>query len=235
MKNFSEVGGLSADQLNRRFTVYSRLSDQQFFLTTPENMIATSFTRGGLSGSVDICTIPVTPLIAGLINNFARSTCPPIPNTLFFSETPNSVSSYSRVIISGLDGDYKKLNGEHEANPLNFERFNCNNNKEIWKEGYYSPNRKHYFSLKVETSGLPSFNPAIHTVNGKNFKIERIIPHLTDDSGYGDFADACFYLFWKQGMNTHAFARFYLDLIEGTRNPSWERIQHQISNFQTFL
>jgi len=230
LKNFSSVGGLNASQINKRVTVFSRINNTQFFVTTSSDIIASRNEETLNSGIIEICTLPENTSLVSAVNFVARQTLPPNPITLFFTEEPNSVSSYSQVKISGLTGDYSKLNGIHDANPTNFERSNSNITKEIWKEGYYSPNRKHYFSLKVESYELPSFNPIIHTENGKSFSVERIVSQLTDDSGYGDFADACLYLYWKQGVNTHASALFYNDSIEGQRNPSWEQMQFQIAN-----
>jgi hypothetical protein len=237
LQGFWEVGGINTRDLNNRFTIYSQFQNQILFLITNENISSTS-AIGGRSGIVKVCTYPNIRANAGLINNLA-STMPPTPPTLFFTSEPLLTSASSRIRISGLAGDYKILNNIDEdiyfTHHQNYRTFNSNITKEIWKEGYYLPDRKHYLLINVKSEGLPSFNPAIHTINGKSFKIERIIEKYTNESTYGEFTDICSYLFKKAGVNTHNGLIFYFDAKEGNPNPSWQVVQNSVTNATTIL
>jgi hypothetical protein len=195
LQGFSAVGGLSANQLNSRFSVYSQINNESAFLILPTGVIASETTTGGISGNLLVCTFPDNEVINNslLQNRFTQKNTPS-PSTVFFINKPILLNCWSQVEISGFVGEYSRLNGIFQAHISNFNVFDSNITPEIWKEGYYIPNRKYSCAIDVSSDGLPSFNPLTHTRNKKNFTIKRIVNKLEGSSIYSDFADACGYL-----------------------------------------
>jgi len=230
LENFSAVGGLSAEQINRRYSVYFQKSNTEVFLTLQDDLVASETTTGGISGLLSVCTFPDTSVLNNtLLQNRFTLKNTPSPSTVFFTTEPPLLNVWSQVKISGFKGVYERLNGTHQAHISEVSYFDFNVTPDIWKEGYYIPNRKYSCTINVNSEGLPSFNPEIHTVNGKSYKFERIINKIDNDSSYDDFADACGYLIKKSGVNTHQSSVFYYNIIDGKRNLTWEKLQKIIS------
>jgi len=232
LENLPNIGNVSSTVLNGKHTVY------RTFLTTingiSRRVLYIFFPKGVVSnetifiekpnGIIRVSSYPVNNFNARLYN-INTITGFPTPLTYFFTTKPTLSNPYSYFEIKGLTGEYSRLNGFHDAHPSSNELFNSNNNEEIWGNDYYYPNRKYFTAIKVDTDGLPSYDPKVH---GK-FTLRKIVNRVTDNINYGDFADACLYLFKKMGVNTHGVNEFYYDVNEGSRNPTWKQIQTQLT------
>jgi hypothetical protein len=229
LTGFTGVGGLDASIFNRRFAVAYSVDNNVSFITLPPgdsyetDPVATITQTGGGIGNFDIAFYPFSARLVNMYN-YNSIHLNPDPITIFFTDEPVLGNPYTEVVIEGLAGDYQKLNGRHRVHWF-LASSNMKNNKEIWKEGFDSKNRKYYTPVAVDSTDLPSFNPEIHTANGKNFSLTHIVNPVHEDSGYGDFAGAACYFMNNLSLATHSFATFWQDNVRGLRNPSWQSIQ----------
>jgi len=227
LNGFSTTGGISASIINQTYTIYTITSLNSFFVVLKKGQIANETIENFSSlATISVATFPEQRNNACLYNETSLTRFY-TPLTYFFTDKPTLCGPQSQVRLSGFDGEYKHLNGIHDTHK--FIHVFYNNQNTIYREEYYPANRKYYTALNVETAGLPTFNPKVHTKNGF-YTLERIISPLTDNSSYGQFADSCHYLFKKIGVNTHGRFLCYRDYAEGSRDVSWDSIQHQLSN-----
>jgi len=223
--NFSS---LNSEIINNRHIVYyiHREYERKFiYLILPSGIEFSLTEEIEDEGKISICVFPYSPYYS-LSFNIDTLTLFPTPLTYFFTNKPTLTNSYSKIEITGLKNEYSILNGIHDASFFSDRLYNIKNNLLIYNENCYFPDRKYFTGVAVKSDGLPSYNKEIHGT----FILRRIVSRLTNNSNYGDFADACCYLFKKQGVNTHTTLTLYYDLYEGSRNPTWNSIQHYISN-----
>jgi len=231
LSNF-ESNIISENIINNRFTIYSQSenNNQRFLYLIIDNIYTfkESINTGGNNGKLSLCTFPENNNFARLVNVKTLLKLPS-PLTYFFTKEPTLTSPCSKIEISGLIGEYSILNGVHESHPYDEILFNCKSDTKIWNDKCYLKNRKFLTAVNVKSSGLPSYDPEKHGT----FILRRKVSQINNSSSYGEFIDACSYLFKKSGVNTHGINIFHTDYIRGNINVSWKNIQNQIINLQT--
>lgn len=121
--------------------------------------------------------------------------------TLFVKGTYPFVSYASKVTLSGLEGDWADLNGEHQVLGV----YNTDNeNVEEQAPFYLTTSRLYHILINVDSQDKPIFDLNTYAPNGALIKPSNVGP-ITEDIQYREFADAAiFYTIKVMQQSTHS-------------------------------